>query len=98
MSGDRHDIELRDIAAPYDDRCPDDCHRGALVVSYNTVRDHNATYTEARYVSARLPVECLALFEGGTIDVADLTDEERDWLQSASADLGNEIDFAGVDA
>jgi len=93
----RHDIELRDIAPPTDDRCPDDMTRGCLVVSYNAIHDANATYTEGRHVSTRLPVECLALFEDGTIDVGDLTADEREWLQAASSEHSNEIDFAGTE-
>jgi len=67
-----------------------------LVVSYNHVAE-GRNYSTARHVSTRLPIECLALFDGGTIDVADLTDEERQWLTAESAALSNEIDFAGVD-
>jgi len=90
----RHDIELRDIATPDDARCPDDMTRGCLVVSYNAIRDANATYTEGRHVSARLPVECLALFEGGTLSVADLTPDERAWVEAAS---DGQIDFSGTE-
>jgi hypothetical protein len=93
----RHDIELRDVASPTDDRCPDDMDRGCLVVSYNAIRDANATYTEGRHVSARLPVECLVLFEDGTVEVGDLSADERAWVQRASAEYSNEIDFAGTD-
>jgi hypothetical protein len=94
---DRHDIELRDVAPPTDDRCPDDMDRGCLVVSYNAVHRPNASYTEGRHVSARLPVECLALFEDGTIDVADLDASEREWVRDASARYGNTIDFDGTE-
>jgi hypothetical protein len=90
----RHDIELRDIATPDDARCPDDMTRGCLVVSYNAIRDANSTYQEGRHVSARLPVECLALFEDGTLAVAELDADERAWLEAASEDR---IDFAGTE-
>lgn len=93
----RHDIELRDIAPPTDDRCPDDLTRGCLVVTYNAVHEPNATYTEGRHVSTRLPVECLVLFEDGTIEVSDLSADERDWLQTESARYSNTIDFAATE-
>jgi hypothetical protein len=94
---DRHDIELRDVADADDARCPDDMD-GCLVVSYNAIRRANATYTEGRHVSARLPTECLVLFEGGVIDVAALDATERAWLQAASRERSNEIDFSGTEA
>lgn len=93
----RHDIELRDVADADDPRCPDDM-AGCLVVTYNAIRDTNATYTEGRHVSARLPTEYLFLFDGGTIDVSDLSDTERSMLRRSSAAWSNEIDFGGVRA
>jgi hypothetical protein len=90
----RHDIELRDIATPDDARCPDDMTRGCLVVSYNVARDPNSTYTEGRHVSARLPVECLVLFEDGTLSVGELSADEREWVTAAS---DGRIDFAGTE-
>jgi hypothetical protein len=91
----RHDIELRDVADADDPRNPTDVP--VLVASYNAVTKPNASYTAGRHVSTRLPVECLELFDGGTIDVTDLTAEERAWLQAESRALSNEIDFAGVE-
>jgi len=81
-----HDIRLRDI------------RNGELVVSYNAINDANSSYTEARHVSARLPFECVALFNDGRIDVGDLTDEERQWLHAESAARSNAIDFQGTEA
>jgi hypothetical protein len=81
----RHDIELRDV------------RDGHLLVSYNVINDANATYTESRHISTKLPVECLVLFEDGTIDVSDLTADERAWLQAESDLLSNKIDFAGTE-
>lgn len=65
----RHDIELRDV------------RDGRLVVSYNCVRS-GRTYTEGKHTSDRLPVEFLALFDGGTLDPATLTEEEREWIEA----------------
>lgn len=79
----RHDIELCDV------------RDGQLVVTY-AAEAENPTARMRRYVSARLPFECLTLFDGGTVDVADLTAEERAWVRSESAYYGNEIDFDGV--
>jgi len=79
-----HDIRLRDI------------RDGELVVSYTHVAEGNS-YTASRNVSTRLPVECLALFTDGVIDVCDLTDEERQWLTAESSARSNAIDFDGVD-
>lgn len=81
---DRHDLELRDV------------RDGRLVVSYNAVNRENETFTIGRHVSSRLPLECLVLFDGGSIDVSDLTDEERRWVASESASMSNPIDFEGV--
>lgn len=91
-----HQIYLRDVAPPTDGRCPNDMDLGALVVTYEAVLENNCSYTEGRYVSARLPVECLVLFEDGVIDPTALSADERDWLQAASREHGNEIDFAGT--
>lgn len=93
-----HDIVLRDIATPDDGRCPDDLTRGCLVVTYRVTNEANKTYTEARAVSSRLPVECLVLFDDGRVPVADLSADERAWLQAESGAHSNEIDFAGTEA
>jgi len=83
LTTERHDISLRDV------------RDGKLVVTYNHMVS-NTSYTGGRHVSARLPVECLCLFDGGTLDVSDLSATEREWLQAASAECGaNEIDFEG---
>lgn len=67
--GGRHDLELRDV------------RDGRLVVSYNRVT-HGRSHTEGAHVSDRLPLACLALFDGeGAIDVADLSAEERAWVE-----------------
>lgn len=94
----RHDIILRDVASPDDKHCPDGMERGCLVVTYCAINDENPTFTESRHVSARLPVECLVLFDGGTLDVGELSADERAWVQAASAERSNEIDFAGTEA
>lgn len=91
-----HTIELRDVITDDDPRCPDEFSR-CLLVSYNARNVANETYTESRHVSTRLPVECLVLFTDGAIDVADLTAEERDWVESESAAVSNRIDFAGTE-
>jgi hypothetical protein len=93
---DRHDIELRDIADADDPRCPDEMH-GCLVVSYNTSHTLNATYSEGRHVSTRLPLACLAVFDDGVVDVTDLSAFQRAWLRAESAAYSNEIDFSGTD-
>jgi hypothetical protein len=94
---DRHDIELRDVAAAGERYNPSD-DRPCLVVSYNCIDRANATYTAGRHVSARLPVSCLVLFEDGTVDVSELAPTEREWVRYESARFGgNEIDFAGVE-
>lgn len=93
---DRHDIELRAIADADDPRCPDGLD-GCLVVSYNASHRPNTTYSEGRYVSTRLPRDCLVLFDDGTIDVAELSDTARAWLRAESAAWSNEIDFQGTD-
>lgn len=82
---DRHDIALRDV------------RDGELVVSYNHIVRKNSSYTAGRHVSSRLPVECLEVFDGGTVAVSELTDEERQWLTAESAARSNTIDFEGVD-
>jgi hypothetical protein len=92
----RHGIRLRDIARPDDDRCPDGMDRDCLVVSYDATHKPDDSYTEARAVSTRLPVECLVLFDDGWIDVAELSADERAWLESASAEHSNRIDFEGT--
>jgi len=91
----RHDLELRDVADRGDARCPDDM-AGCLVVSYNAV-SRNRTYSESRHVSSRLPMACLTLFDGGTVDVTDLSPADREWIQSESALYSNEIDFSGTE-
>jgi len=89
-----HRLELRDVADAGDPRCPDGM-AGCLVVDY-IARAENRTAEAGRYVSARLPTECLALFDGGgTLDPEALTDEERAWLTS---DSRGKIDFEGVAA
>lgn len=81
---DAHDIRLRDV------------RDGMLVVGYLAMAQHRSAKM-IRSVSARLPVECLALFDGtGVLDVDALTAEERAWIRSESAHWGNEIDFEGV--
>jgi|GEM_PF-5222082 len=75
----RHDIELRDV------------RDGQLIASYNHV-EHGRTFTEAYHASVRLPMECLTLFEDGTVDVAELTEEERAWLHYED----EKIDFGGA--
>jgi len=92
----RHDIELRDVVSSDHPQCPDTLD-GCLVVSYHAVNDMNATYTEARTVSARLPVECLCLFDDGTLDPAALSADERDWLRYESGRHSNEIDFEATE-
>lgn len=77
----RHDLELRDVVD------------GTLHVSYNRVT-HGLSHTQARFVSGRLPIACLALFDGGSIDVADLSAEERAWIEWES----ERIAFEGVPA
>jgi len=81
----RHDIELRDVREDH------------ILVSYNAILDCNATYTEGRHVSSKLPRECLVLFEDGTLDVSELSEDEREWLQFESEQMSNEIDFAGTE-
>jgi len=81
----RHDIELRDVREDH------------ILVSYNAILDCNATYTEGRHVHSKLPRECLVLFEDGTLDVSELSDDEREWLQFESEQMSNEIDFAGTE-
>ena len=78
---DRHDIVLRDI------------REGEAVVSYRATKSNRSAQV-VRHVSARLPVECLTLFDGGVVDVADLTAEEQAWLEAESTP--NTIDFEGV--
>jgi len=80
----RHDIELRDV------------QDNQLVVSYNAIKDSASNYTEARHVSTKLPVVCLVLFDGGTVDVSDLSTEERLWIEYESQQ-SNEIDFSGTE-
>lgn len=92
---DRHDLELRDVADSDDPRCPDTLD-GCLVVSYVTKHTANATYTEIRDVSTRLPVECLVVFDDGAVDVTDLSREERAWLAAESDAHSNQIDFEGT--
>jgi hypothetical protein len=91
---DDHSIRLRDVADSDDGRCPDEMD-GCLVVSYDVTHRPNGTYTEIRTVSTRLPMECLVLFTDGRIDVSDLSVTERAWLQAASREHSNEIDFEG---
>lgn len=79
-----HDIRLRDI------------RNNELVVSYRQIKE-GRSYTAGRHVSTRLPVECIVLFDDGTVDVCDLTDEERQWLTAESSARSNPIDFEGVD-
>lgn len=81
-----HAIALRDV------------RDGELVVTYHTINDVNHSYTEGRHVSSRLPFECVTLFDGGAVDVAELTDEERQWVRSESAARSNTIDFEGTEA
>lgn len=81
---DRHDIYLRDV------------RNGQLVVSYRAIDRSGRTHVSHRDVSTRLPMECLTLFDGGSVDVAELTDEEREWLTEESGHLSNTIDFGGV--
>lgn len=69
---DRDALRLRDVT--------DD---GQLVVDRTQVRGGHS-HTEARHVSARLPAECLTLFDGGAVAVDDLTDEECAWVASES--------------
>jgi len=82
METTRHDIHLRDIQG------------GELVVSY-THMVQGFSYQGVLHVSSRLPIECLALFDGGVVDVSDLSDEEREWLTFESGERSNEIDFEG---
>lgn len=63
----KHNLELRDV------------RDGELVVTYNHVKE-GRTYVDAYHGSARLPMECLTLFDGGVIDAEELTTEERQWL------------------
>lgn len=94
---DDHSIRLRDVADADDPKCPDDMD-GCVVASYDVTHRPNSTYTEVRTVSTRLPMECLVLFKNGRIEVADLSATERAWLQAASREHSNEIDFAGTEA
>lgn len=80
----KHDIYLRDIRG------------GELVVSYRHIAE-GRTYTAHRDTSSRLPLECLTLFDDGVVNVCDLTEEERQWLQAESTARSNAIDFEGVD-
>lgn len=88
-------IRLRDVADADDARCPDEI-AGCLIVSYDSTLNLNASYTEGRAVSARLPTWCLVFFEDGCIDVSDLDVSTRAVIRKASAVYGNEIDFAGT--
>lgn len=67
METTKHNVELRDV------------RNGELVVAYNHVKE-GRTYVDAYHGSARLPMECLTLFDGGVIDAEELTTEERQWL------------------
>lgn len=58
---------------------------GRLKVTEQRVRTFVDGSQSVDIVSDRLGVEFLALFDGGTIDVASLTAEERAWI-SAEAD------------
>jgi len=91
-----HSIRLRDVADADDPRCPDEMN-GCLVVSYGAINDKNATFTEGRSVSSRLPTEFLALFDKGKLNVSQLTAAEREWVRSESAAHSNEIDFCGTE-
>jgi len=82
METTRHDIHLRDI------------QDGELVVSYTHMAE-NSSYQGGLHVSSRLPIECLALFDGGTVDVSDLSGKEREWVTFESGERSNEIDFEG---
>lgn len=83
-----HRIILRDIS---------DGETPHLVAEYVAINQTNRSYTEGRHVSTRLPVECLVLFDGGSVDVADLSAEERAWLRAESGARSNEIDFEGTE-
>jgi len=93
----RHEIRLRDVATANDGRCPDGLDE-CLVVSYNADFQRNKSYTEARSVSSRLPIEFMDLFgDGDTVAVSDLSADERERIEFASAEHSNRIDFEGTE-
>lgn len=93
---DKDALVLRDVADADDARCPDTLD-GCLVVSYSVTYTPNATWTELRDVSTRLPTECLVLFDDGSVPVSDLSDDEKAWVRAESAAHSNEVDFAGAE-
>ena len=93
---DKDALVLRDVADADDPRCPDTLN-GCLVVSYSVTYTPNATCTEIRDVSTRLPLECLVVFESGAVPVDALTADEKAWVRAESAAHSNEIDFAGAE-
>jgi len=91
-----HALVLHGVADPADDRCPEDMDRGAVVAEYLAIYECNDTYTEVRSVSARLPPECLVIFDAARVPVASLDGTTRAWLTAASSAHGNAIDFEGT--
>lgn len=78
-STDDHTLTLRDV-------CGDE-----LAVCYDA-RGSNPTAQMVRSVSARLPFECVVVFDGKPcVDPDALSDEERAWIRAESG-----IDFEGV--
>ena len=91
-----HCLRLRNIVDADSKYCPDDMD-GCLVVSYDSVYDANATYTEGRHVSARLPTWCIVFFEDGIVDVSELSDSTKAVIRESSRVYGNEIDFEATE-
>ena len=74
-----HRIELSDVSD------------GRLVVTEQRVRTYADGSRAVDIVSDRLGVEFLSLFDGGKVDVDDLSDEEREWI----TDEADRIDLEG---
>jgi len=82
MRDERHTLRVYDVT--------DD---GRLAVDYRRVERYRSGVA-ADHTHARLPFECAPLFDDGTVELGELTVEEREWIE-AEADA---LDFGGVDA
>ena len=57
---------------------------GQLVVSYDRIEDTTNGDSFGTHKSLRLPVECMVALDGGHTPLADLSDEERAWIEAES--------------
>jgi hypothetical protein len=49
--------------------------------------EHGRTYTAAEYTTDYLPIEFLSILSEGVVDLSELTDEERKWMQTEGSNL-----------